>query len=216
MDDHQLNKEKETEKVEEFVANDRRLIVSLLSVLASLLVGLVCIRFLKRICWWNIIWRSEGRSYWCVNTFTPLFQWKSREFHFAVSDYGWDLASSHSLDPESKMQIMCLKTCNFSASKKVSFHVVESARKVMATVFWDAEWAVFVYYVELSITGAYADLIGKVFGVLKDKGQLYSGCCFTRTTLNALAHASSQTLAATKNYEFELLHTTPDLALNDF
>jgi len=59
-----------------------------------------------------------------------------------------------------------------SSPPPTKFRVVASTRKVMATVFWDAEGIVLVDYLEhgSTITGPYyADLIGQVREALKEK-----------------------------------------------
>jgi len=96
--------------------------------------------------------------------------------------------------------------------------VVVSARKVMATVFWDAEGIVLIDYLEhgSTITGTYyADLIEKCRAALKEKrrGKLRHGVLFHQD--NAPAHTSSQARTAIRNAGFELLHHppySPDLA----
>ena len=98
------------------------------------------------------------------------------------------------------------------------FRVVVSDRKVMATVFWDAEGIVPIDYLKhgSTITGTYyADLIGKRRAALKEKrrGKLRHGVLFHQD--NAPAHTSSQARTAIRNAGFELLHHppySPDLA----
>jgi len=101
------------------------------------------------------------------------------------------------------------------------FRVGVSARKVMVTVFWDAEEIVLVDYLEhgSTITGPYyADLIGKVLAALKEnrRGKLRRGVLFHQD--NAPAHTSSVALAAIRNAGFELHHPpySPHLAPSDF
>ena len=126
----------------------------------------------------------------------------------------------HHFDPESKLQSMTWKHACSPPPRK--FRVVASARKVMATVFWDAEGTVLTDYLEhgRTITGTYyADLIGKVRAALKEKrrGKLRRGVLFHQD--NAPAHTSSQALAAIRNAGFELVHHppySPDLAPSDF
>ena len=126
----------------------------------------------------------------------------------------------HHFDPESKVQSMAWKHVSSPPPRK--FRVVASPRKVMATVFWDAEGIVLVDYLEhgSTITGPYyADLIGKVRAALKKKrrGKLRRGVLFHQD--NAPAHTSSQALAAIQNAGFELLRHppySPDLAPSDF
>jgi len=110
---------------------------------------------------------------------------------------------------------------NVSSPPPRKFCVVASAHKVMATVFWDAEGIVLIDYLEhgTSITGIYnADLIRKVQAAVKEKrrGKLRHGVLFHQD--NAPAHTSSQTLAAIRNVEFELLahpQYSSDLAPSD-
>ena len=102
------------------------------------------------------------------------------------------------------------------------FSLVVSARKVMATVFWDAERIVLIDYLKhgSTITGTYyANPIGKCRVALKEKrrGKLRRDVLFHQD--NAPAHTSSQARTSIRNVGFELLHHSPyspDLAPSDF
>ena len=97
-----------------------------------------------------------------------------------------------------------------------------SARKVMATVFWDSEGIVLIDYLEhgSTIIGTYySDLIGKCRSALKEKrqGKLRRRMLFHQD--NAPAHTSSQARSAIRNAAFKVLHHPPystDLAPSDF
>jgi len=87
----------------------------------------------------------------------------------------------HHFDPESKVHRMALKHASSPPPRK--FRVLASARKVMATVFWDAEGIVVIDYLVhgSTITGTYyADLIGQVRAALKEerRGKLRRGVLF--------------------------------------
>jgi len=109
-----------------------------------------------------------------------------------------------------------------SSPPPTKFCVVTSARKVMATVFWDADGIVLVDYLEhgSTITGPYyTDQVGQVREALKEKRRrkLRRGVLFHQD--NAPAHTSSPALAAIRNAGFELLRHppySPDLAPSDF
>ena len=126
----------------------------------------------------------------------------------------------HHFDPESKVQSMAWKHVTSPPPRK--FRVVVSARKVMVTVFWDADGIVLIDYLEhgSTIIGTYyADLIGKCRAALKEKrrGKLRRGVLFHQD--NAPSHTSSQARTAIRNAGFELLHHppySPDLASSDF
>ena len=91
----------------------------------------------------------------------------------------------HHFDRESRPQSMAWKHACSPPPRK--FRVDASARKVMATVFWNAEGTVLTDYLEhgSTITGTYyANLIVKVWESLRrrDEESYVVECCFTRTT----------------------------------
>jgi len=112
---------------------------------------------------------------------------------FVTVDETW----LHHFDPESKVQSMAWKHVISPPPRK--FCVLVSARKVMATVFWDAEEIVLIDCLKhgSTITGTYyTDLIGKCRAALKEKrrGKLHRGVLFHQD--NAPALTSSQAWTA--------------------
>ena len=84
------------------------------------------------------------------------------------------------------------------------FPVVASARKVMATAFWDSEGTILTDYLEhgRTITGTYyADLIRKSRSTEREETRKVA----TRCAVSSPAHTSSQALAGTRIAGFKLL-----------
>jgi len=96
-----------------------------------------------------------------------------------------------------------------SLSISQKFHLVMSAREVMATEFWDSEGNSTDWHLEHSstITGShYPDLTGQCRTALKKKrwGKLNSGVLFHQD--NAPSHILPRAWSAIWNADFELLH----------
>ena len=135
---------------------------------------------------------------------------------FITMDETW----IHHFDPETKQQSMTWKRPTSPTPKK--FKVASSARKVMASVFWDAEGIVMVDYLEkgATITGSnYAEQIRRLREAIKEKrrGKLRTGVLFHQD--NAPAHKAEVAMAAIREAGFELLEHppySPDLAPSDF
>ena len=219
--------EETVEKVNELVTGDRRLSVCYIATSVGISTGSVHSILTDNLLMKKVSARWVPRMLSDVQkanrvdastTLLCLFNENPDNFisRFLTVDETW----LHHFDPESKVQSMAWKHVSSPPPRK--FRVVASPRKVMATVFWDAEGIVLVDYLEhgSTITGPYyADLIGKVRAALKKKrrGKLRRGVLFHQD--NAPAHTSSQALAAIQNAGFELLRHppySPDLAPSDF
>ena len=127
----------------------------------------------------------------------------------------------HHYTPESKQQSKQWTEANCSAPKKT--RSVPSARKVMASVFWDAEGILFIDYLEkgITITGEYySNLLTKL-----DKKKI----CEKRPSLqkkkiifhqdSAPAHKIVLAMGKVRDLHYELLEHppySPDLAPSDF
>ena len=87
----------------------------------------------------------------------------------------------------------------------------------MATVFWVAEGTVLTDYLEhgSTITGTYADLIGKVRAALEEKRQGKLGRAVLFHQNNAPVHMSCQVLAAIRNAVFDHPSYSPGLVAID-
>jgi len=78
-----------------------------------------------------------------------------------------------------------MEACQFTTPKEVQGP--EIGRKIMATVFWDADGFIMVDYLEKgkTVSGAYyATLLGQFCDRLKEirRGKLSRVCCFCKTT----------------------------------
>jgi histone-lysine N-methyltransferase SETMAR len=126
----------------------------------------------------------------------------------------------HHFDPESKRQSLQWKHPWSPSPRK--FRVVASARKVMASVFWDSEGVIVVDYLEHghTITGEYySQLLIRLREAIKQKrrGKLSRGVIMLQD--NAPAHTSHVATATIDQCSFELLpHPpySPDLAPSDY
>lgn len=126
----------------------------------------------------------------------------------------------HHYDPETKMQSMQWKHPESPAPRK--FRVVPSAKKVMASVFWDSGGVLMVDYLPKgqTITGNYyAEELRRLREAIKEKrrGKLTRGVLLLQD--NAPAHTSQVAVTSASHCGFELLpHPpySPDLAPSDY
>jgi len=219
--------EETAEKVNKLVTNDRRLTADFIAESIGITAGSVHSILTEKLLMKKVSARWVPRMLTEVQKadraetsarLLSLFNENPDNFisRFVTVDETW----LHHFDPESKAQSMAWKHVTSPPPRK--FRVVASARKVMATVFWDSEGVVLTDYLEhgRTITGTYyADLIGKCRAALKEKrrGKLRRGVLFHQD--NAPAHTSSQAMTAIRNAGFELLRHpsySPDLAPSDF
>ncbi|XP_046964572.1 histone-lysine N-methyltransferase SETMAR-like [Vanessa cardui] len=148
-----------------------------------------------------------SRSFNAIKTFL---------LRFVTIDETW----IHHFDPETKQQFMTWKRASSPTPKK--FKVSSSARKVMASVFRDAEGIIMVEYLEkgATITGSYyTDQIRRLREAIKQKrrGQLPAGVLFHQD--NATSHKAAVAMTAIQESGFEILEHqphSPDLAPSDF
>ena len=126
----------------------------------------------------------------------------------------------HHADPKSKKQSMQWKYPGSPSSKK--FKKVSSAGKVMASIFWESQKVIMVYYLEERRTindAYYAEQLRRLSQeiVRKRKRELTCGVLLLQD--NAPAHTLQVAMAAATECGFEVLpHLpySPDLAPNDF
>ena len=135
---------------------------------------------------------------------------------FVTMDETW----VHHYTPESKQQSKQWKRSGSPPPKKAK--AILSAKKVMASVFWDAKGVIMVDYLQKGATinsDYYCILLRRLREELKTKrpGMLTKRVLFHQD--NARVHTSSQSMAEIHNCGFELLpHPpySPDLAPSDF
>ena len=126
----------------------------------------------------------------------------------------------HHFEPESKMQSKAWRHVGSPPPRK--FRVQGSSRKVMASVFWDAEGIIMIDYLPQghTITGLYyAQELRRLREEIKSKrrGKLRRGVLLLQD--NAPAHTSRVAMAAAAECGFEILpHPpySPDLAPSDY
>lgn len=126
----------------------------------------------------------------------------------------------HHYEPESKQESMQWHKKGTPPPKK--FKVSQSAGKIMATVFWDAEGILLIDYKDkgVSITGGYyASILERLKAAIKEKrrGKLTKGVLLLHD--NAPVHKSRIAMAALEKVGFEILaHPpySPDLAPSDY
>lgn len=123
-------------------------------------------------------------------------------------------------DPENKVQSkQWLPT---GGSGPIKFKGDRSVKKLMATIFWDAEGVVLVDFLhdQRTVTGPYyAEILRKLSDALRQKrpGKLHHRVLFHHD--NAPAHTSHLSRAVLREYRWEILpHPpySPDLAPSDF
>jgi len=90
--------------------------------------------------------------------------------------------------------------------------MIDSAGKVMASVFWDSEGVLMIDYLERgkTVTGVYyAELIRKIRSAIKEKrrGKLSHGVLLHQDI--APAHTSAVAMATIRECGFELLSQPP-------
>ena len=123
-------------------------------------------------------------------------------------------------DPETKEQSKEWRKPEEGAPRK--FRVAASARKILASVFWDADGIIMVHYHEKGETitaNVFCDLLVKLKEALKSKrrGKLRSGVLFHMD--NAPAHKARKTLDLLADLGFEIMSRppySPDLAPSDY
>jgi len=123
-------------------------------------------------------------------------------------------------DPESKLEAKEWTEVGTLAPKRV--RVQKSAKKVMASVFWDAKGILFVDYLQTGKTintEYYCNLLHKLDAKIREKrpGLQKKKIIFHQD--NAPAHKSVLTMAKINELKFELLEHppySPDLAPSDF
>jgi histone-lysine N-methyltransferase SETMAR len=123
-------------------------------------------------------------------------------------------------DPETKEQSKEWRHSGSPRPKK--FRTQKSAKKVMASVFWDKDGILLVDYLPQgsSITGQYyANLLDQLKEAIKKKrrGKLTEGILFLQD--NAPAHTSNVVAAKLNTLGFQLVHHppySPDLAPSDY
>ena len=125
---------------------------------------------------------------------------------FLTQDECW----VHHFEPETKKQSMQWKHLQSPPSKNAK--VVLSARKVMASVFWDAKGVVFVDYLPKgkTINGEYyANLLRQLRQAIKAKrpGKLTKGSCDIRTMPQA--HKLVIAMATVRDCGFQLVQHPP-------
>jgi histone-lysine N-methyltransferase SETMAR len=135
---------------------------------------------------------------------------------FITMDETW----IHHYTPESKQQSKQWTEAGCSAPKKR--RSVPSARKVMASVFWDAEGILFIDYLEKGkiITGEYySNLLTRLDEKVREKrpGLQKKNIIFHQD--NAPAHKIVLAMGKLRDLHYELLKHpiySPDLAPSDF
>jgi histone-lysine N-methyltransferase SETMAR len=126
----------------------------------------------------------------------------------------------HHYDPETKEQSKEWKHAGSPRPKK--FRAQKSAGKVLASVFWDKDGIILLYFLEQgrTITGAYySELLNKLHKKIREKrrGKLAKGVLFLQD--NAPAHKSFNALQKLHEIGFELIDHppySPDLAPSDY
>jgi histone-lysine N-methyltransferase SETMAR len=126
----------------------------------------------------------------------------------------------HHYTPESKQQSKQWTEADCSAPKKARF--VPSARKVMASVFWDAEGILFIDYLKKgkAITGEYyCNILTRLDEKMYEQkpGLQKKKIIFHQD--NAPAHKSVLVMGKLRDLHYELLEHppySPDLAPSDF
>lgn len=126
----------------------------------------------------------------------------------------------HHFDPETKVQSKQWKRPGSPPPPK--FKKITSAKKIMASVFWDKDGVIMIDYLERghTITGKYyAQELQRLREALvrKRRGKLRSGVLLLQD--NAPSHTSHVAMAAARQCGFELLNHppySPDLAPSDF
>lgn len=119
----------------------------------------------------------------------------------------------HHWTPESKLQIMLWKGKNEAAPKNTK--VVESAGKVMATVYWDSKGVFFIDYLPCEAPGSRLHAIVKWLKKLRWAIQNKRRSKLTKTVLlildNARSHAATllNTCLSSFNGMFLVTHLTP-------
>ena len=122
----------------------------------------------------------------------------------------------HQFEPESKMQSMQWKHPGSPPRKK--FKRVFSAGKVMASVFWDSQGVIMIYYLEQgrTINGAY---YAAELRRLRRKRRVKLTRCVLLLQDNAPAHTSQVAMTAATECGFEVLphpSYSPDMVPSDF
>lgn len=151
-------------------------------------------------------------------TLLARFQTDRADFfkRFVTQDETW----VHHFEPESKLQSKQWKHPGSPPPKK--FKQTATAKKVMASVFWDSEGVLMIDYLQKgqTITGEYyASELRQLKEAIKQKrpGKLRAGVLLLQD--NAPVHTAQVAVAEAANCGFELLpHPpySPDLAPSDF
>ena len=156
-----------------------------------------------------------------VNTSTALLtRYNADPERFVSRLVTGDETWVHYYDPSSKFESMEWKHAGSPRTKK--FKVVRSTKKLMATVFWDAEGVIHIDYLPRGTTmnmAYYANLLVELRESIKQKrrGKLRRGVLLQQD--NAPVHTSQVAMQAVRDCGFELLpHPpySPDLAPSDY
>lgn len=215
------------DKVHDIVMADRRVTVRYIAECTGLSTGAVHNILTNNLCMNKVSARWVPRNLTldqkrirvtCSRELLDRYRANSQDFlsRFVTEDETW----VHHFDPESKQSSMQWKHTSSPTPKK--FRVQPSARKIMASVFWDAKGIVLVDYLEhgATITGQYyAELMPKLRAAIKSKrrGMLARGVLLHQD--NAPAHKSHVAMAAIHAAGFEVVDHppySPDLAPSDF
>ena len=139
-----------------------------------------------------------------------LDQFKANSQHFLSRIVTMDETWLHHYDHETKEQSKEWKLRGGSRPKKFRFQ--KSARKVMASVFWDKEGIIMIDYLQKGKTinaDYYTSLLDQLKQKLKEKrrGKLSKGVLFLQD--NASSHKAHRTMQKFDQIGFELLHHPP-------
>lgn len=137
-------------------------------------------------------------------------------YRFVTMDETW----CHHFTPETKMMSKQWKHMGSPPPKKA--RVVQSANKVMASIFWDADGILLIDFLERghTVTGEYySNLLRQLRAAIieKRRGKLTRGVLFHQD--NAPVHKSTIAMATIREQGFELLQHppySPDLAPSDY
>jgi histone-lysine N-methyltransferase SETMAR len=213
-------------KIHKMILDDRRLKVRELADLAgiskstvhriltdSLDMRKLCARWVPRLLTMEQKQCREDVSIECL----AMFRSNKAEFlrRFITMDETW----VHHFTPETKQQSKQWTARGESAPKKAN--AVESAGKVMASVFWDARGIIFIDYLQKgkTINGEYyANLLQRLSDEIKEKRPHLAKKKVLFHHDNAPVHTSVIAVAKINELKFQLLpHApySPDLAPSD-
>jgi len=171
-----------------------------------------------KVCAWWVpqMLTPENKQARLTTSCDNLSPYKSDPAKFLCRYVTMDETLATQFDPETRLQSKAWK--HPTSPPAVKFHRIASVGKVMACVLWDSDGVLMNDYLERGQTVTaiyYAALIRKLCAVVKNRrcGNLHQGVLFYHD--NAPAHTSAVTMAAIREYGFELLNhplCSPDLA----